>query len=234
MEGEQELGEEEKARENFGEDKLEIVKERLFFPNPLESDPGLAAIMLVVVVDGGRELYDFRPYDGSLEANWIAALGFEPEEAQRAEEFAPPDEGENEGVLEAMIKGEIWLAYTRNDGLLTAMAEGNNIPAEIKVYLPEEGSIMSGGHAGIPFNAPNKAAGLVFLDFLLSDQVQFELVRERGKYPSIATIRDHDLPEEVTSSGAWIPREEAREHWVPWPHFQYRVGLLDLWGSLTI
>ena len=152
-----------------------------------------------------------------------------------AGEFAPPDEeGEDEGVLEAMIEGEIWLAYMRNDELIRAVAEGNNIPVQIKVYLPEEGSIISGGHAGIPFNAPNKAAGLVFLDFLLSDKVQFELVKERGKDPSIATIRDNDLPEEVTSSGAWIPREEAREHWVPWPHFQYRVGLLDLWRSLTI
>jgi len=226
--------EEEAEGEPGGEEELEIDPERLFFPNPLESEAGIAAVMLVVVVGGGQELYYFGPYDKSLEEDWVEALGFEIEEDPELEEFAPPEEEQDEeGVLQALIEGEIWLAYMRNDELLAEVAEEGDLPPQIKVYLPKEGSIVSGGHAGIPFNSPNKAAGLVFIDFLLSDDIQFELVEEQGKYPSIATIEDNDLPAEITTSKAWIPREDARDEWVPWPHFQYRIDLLDLWRSLT-
>jgi len=216
-----------------GEDEGRIDPDQLFVPNPLETDTGAAALMLVVIDRGGKDLYSFRPHDSTLEAEWPAALGFEVEDEPELEEFPMPEEEAPENGLEAVIEGELSFAYLRYDEILSYVADGGIFPPEIRVYLPVEGSIISGGHAGIPFNAPNKSAALVFLDFLLSEEVQIEFALELGKYPSIATITDDSLPERITASSIWIPRVEARGEWIPWPHFQYRVDLLDLWRNLT-
>ncbi|MFB3043780.1 MAG: hypothetical protein ACE1ZC_05820, partial [Nitrososphaerales archaeon] len=167
------------------------------------------------------------------EEDFTAALGFEVEDEPELEEFPMPEEEAPQNALEAVIEGELSFAYLRYDEILSYVADGGIFPPEIRVYLPVEGSIISGGHAGIPFNAPNKSAALIFLDFLLSEEVQIEFVLELGKYPSIATITDDSLPERITASSIWIPRVEARGEWIPWPHFQYRVDLLDLWRNLT-
>lgn len=226
-------GEEEAEEVIDGEREIQIAPDQLFLPNPLETDTGAAAVMLVVVDRGGKDLYSFRPHDSTLEEQWPEALGFEVEDEPELEGFPIPEEEAPENGLEAVIEGEISLAYLRYDEILLYIAAGGIFPPEIRVYLPEEGSIISGGHAGIPFNAPNKSAALIFLDFLLTDEVQIEFVLELGKYPSIATITDDNLPERITASKFWIPRVEARGEWIPWPHFQYRVNLLDLWRSLT-
>ncbi len=216
-----------------GEDQGLIDTDQLFVPNPLETDTGAAALMLVVVDRGGKDLYSFRPHDRTLEEGWPEALGFEIEDEPELEGFPMPEEEAPENGLEAVIEGEISLAYLRYDQILLHIAEGGMLSPEIRVYLPEEGSIISGGHAGIPFNAPNKSAALIFLDFLLSEEVQTEFALELGKYPSIATITDDSLPELITASNFWIPRVEARGEWIAWPHYQYRVDLLDLWRNLT-
>ncbi|MEE9282842.1 MAG: hypothetical protein V3U49_02055 [Nitrososphaerales archaeon] len=216
-----------------GEDEGRIDPDQLFVPNPLETDTGAAALMLVVIDRGGKDLYSFRPHDSTLEAEWPAALGFEVEDEPELEEFPMPEEEPPQNALEAVIEGELSFAYLRYDEILSYVADGGIFPPEIRVYLPVEGSIISGGHAGIPFNAPNKSAALIFLDFLLSEEVQIEFALELGKYPSIATITDDSLPERITASSIWIPRVEARGEWIPWPHFQYRVDLLDLWRNLT-
>jgi len=231
--GGEEEGEEEAEEVIDGEMEIQIDPDQLFLPNPLETDTGAAALMLVVVDRGGKDLYSFRPHDSTLEAEWPEELGFEVEEEPELEGFPMPEEEAPENGLEAVIKGEISLAYLRYDEILSYVADGGVFPPEIRVYLPEEGSIISGGHAGIPFNAPNKSAALVFLDFLLSEEVQIEFALELGKYPSIATITDDSLPERIIASSIWIPRVEARGEWIPWPHFQYRVNLLDLWRNLT-
>ena len=226
-------GEEEAEEVIDGEREIQIAPDQLFLPNPLETDTGAAALMLVVVDRGGKDLYSFRPRDSTLEEQWPEALGFEVEDEPELEGFPIPEEEAPENGLEAVIEGEISLAYIRYDEILLYVSAGGIFPPEIRVYLPEEGSIISGGHAGIPFNAPNKSAALIFLDFLLTDEVQIEFALELGKYPSIATITDDSLPERITASKFWIPRVEARGEWIPWPHFQYRVDLLDLWRNLT-
>ncbi len=58
-----------------------------------------------------------------------------------------------------------------------------------------------------------------------------EEVEKRVK--EVSSLLKISLPERITASSIWIPRVEARGEWIPWPHFQYRVDLLDLWRNLT-
>lgn len=97
-------------------------------------------------------------------------------------------------LIELMKTGEIWMMPTWNDyGLATARDQNITF---MQNTFPEEGMPVRNTPIAVPRAAAHKTAGLLFLDYALSDDVQRELAKLTQQIPaSVSPGVWDDLPD---------------------------------------
>ncbi|TNC28158.1 extracellular solute-binding protein [Amycolatopsis alkalitolerans] len=91
----------------------------------------------------------------------------------------------NQGVLDLLGKGTIWMAPVWVDQALTAKAKGT-LPATVKVTQISDPSFTGqGAYLGVPKNDTRTAAVSKLLNFLLTPQAQASIVDAMNGFPAI-------------------------------------------------
>jgi spermidine/putrescine-binding protein len=98
------------------------------------------------------------------------------------QEHIYPQPTESAQMIEVMKRGEVWLMAFWNDfGLSTARDQNISFMTN---YFPKEGTPVRNTPIAVPRSAQHKMAGLLFLDFALSDKVQRELALITQQIPA--------------------------------------------------
>ena len=201
------------------------------FPNPIETNAGAALVVNTVLYYSESNYYN--GYDDSLESEWPELLNFEIDDEPEMEEM---DElfGEIEpelvidSILEAFDEEELLVGYFRYGSILLESLE-MDIDDEIEIYIALEGSMKSNVHSSIPFNANNKAGAILLINEILDEKIQTEIAYTYGSFPS-ANIAVFDTI--FDEAQFWISSDEIISNLVEWPHYQYRINILDMWRVL--
>ena len=221
--------EDDEASESEDDDDEEV--EGLLFPNPIKTNAGAALVVNAVLYYSDSNYYN--GYDNSLELEWPELLNFEIEDEPEMEGM---DElfGEIEeeividSILEAFDEGEVLVGYFRYGSILLESLE-ITIDGEIGIYIAQEGSMKSNVHSLIPFNAGNKPGAILLINEIHDDKIQTEIAYSYGSFPS-ANIELFDNIFDDTQF--WIPSDEIISQLFDWPHYQYRINILDMWRVL--
>jgi iron(III) transport system substrate-binding protein len=80
------------------------------------------------------------------------------------------------GVVQAVIRGDVWIASLIDPAVITALADG----APIAAVYPETGVPAALANVFVPAKAPSSAAGKVFVNWLLSEKGQTALQDSSG------------------------------------------------------
>ena len=221
----------ESGEDDASEDDDDEEVEGLLFPNPVESNAGAALVVNAVLYYSDSNYYN--GYDNSLESEWPELLNFEIEDEPEMEEM---DElfGEIEpeiiidSILEAFDEEEVLVGYFRYGSILLESLE-MNIDDEIEIYIAHEGSMKSNVHSSIPFNAENKAGAILLINEILGDEIQPQIAYSYGSFPS-ANI---DLFDNIfDDTQFWIPSDEIISQLFDWPHYKYKINILNMWRVL--
>ena len=224
-------GASESGEDDASEDDDDEEVEGLLFPNPVESNAGAALVVNAVLYYSDSNYYN--GYDNSLESEWPELLNFEIEDEPEMEEM---DElfGEIEpeiiidSILEAFDEEEVLVGYFRYGSILLESLE-MNIDDEIEIYIAHEGSMKSNVHSSIPFNAENKAGAILLINEILGDEIQTQIAYSYGSFPS-ANI---DLFDNIfDDTQFWIPSDEIISQLFDWPHYNYKINILNMWRVL--
>ena len=89
--------------------------------------------------------------------------------------------------------------------------------------------MKSNVHSSIPFNANNKAGAILLINEILDEKIQTEIAYTYGSFPS-ANIAVFDTI--FNEAQFWISSDEIISNLVEWPHYQYRINILDMWRVL--
>ncbi len=123
----------------------------------------------------------------------------------------------NKATIELFEAGEVtlepmWISITMQE-----VESGRLDPNWVGMYIPEP--TMPGPFDGvfIPFNAPHKAAALVFINWLLSNKVQALIPQKIGAYPAV-TEAWKDVPDEVKKQ-PWWPINPPYNDLIKWREF---------------
>ncbi len=71
-----------------------------------------------------------------------------------------------------MADDEISIAFSFNPAEASSAIANNELPATVRTYVPDGGTIGNVSFVAIPFNAAHKAGAMVVADFLLSPEAQ--------------------------------------------------------------
>ena len=205
--------------------------EGLLFPNPIETNAGAALVVNTVLYYSESNYYN--GYDASLESEWPELLNFEIDDEPEMEEM---DElfGEIkpelviDSILEAFDEEELLVGYFRYGSILLESLE-MDIDDEIEIYIAHEGSMKSNVHSSIPFNANNKAGAILLINEILDEKIQTEIAYSYGSFPS-ANIAVFDTI--FDEAQFWISSDEIISNLIEWPHYQYKINILDMWRVL--
>lgn len=80
------------------------------------------------------------------------------------------------GVVQAVVRGDVWVASLIDPAVITALADG----APIAAVYPSAGVPAAVANVFVPAKAPSTAAGKVFVNWLLSEQGQTALQESSG------------------------------------------------------
>ncbi|EHJ95573.1 ABC transporter periplasmic substrate X binding protein [Agrobacterium tumefaciens 5A] len=114
----------------------------------------------------------------------------------------------NADSISRLTAGEFMMVASWED-FVAGLQQKGEVPKTIKVYVPDFGMPGGGNVVAIPANAKNKAAALVFLNWLTSGKTQTELSREFGSAPQNP---DADTSAALVSAGdrskgfTWAPK----------------------------
>ena len=205
--------------------------EGLLFPNPIKTNAGAALVVNTVLYYSESNYYN--GYDASLESEWPELLNFEIDDEPEMEEM---DElfGEIEpelvidSILEAFDEEELLVGYFRYGSILLESLE-MDIDDEIEIYIAHEGSMKSNVHSSIPFNANNKAGAILLINEILDEKIQTEIAYSYGSFPSANIAVFDNIFDEAQF---WISSDAIISNLMEWPHYQYRINILDMWRVL--
>ncbi|MBB4581600.1 putative spermidine/putrescine transport system substrate-binding protein [Rhizobium aethiopicum] len=120
----------------------------------------------------------------------------------------------NADSITRLSDGELWIAAGFEDHLAGLQSRGE-ARKELKLYVPKMGMAGGGNGVGIPVNARNKAAALVFVEWLTSAETQSWLNEHFGTAPMNA---------KADSSKALVSADQ-RARQVAWPLQPFRKNV---------
>ncbi|MFO1007200.1 MAG: ABC transporter substrate-binding protein [Planctomycetaceae bacterium] len=100
--------------------------------------------------------------------------------------------------------GELDFTMSNNDGEVDNKVLQGVLPTTAKAYVLDSGTIRNSHYLGIPVNAPNKAAAMVLIDFLITPEAQLRKAQPEvwGDGSVLSVSR---LPEEWQLKFSQIP-----------------------------
>jgi putative spermidine/putrescine transport system substrate-binding protein len=120
----------------------------------------------------------------------------------------------NNDSISRLNSGEFWITVAWDDDTQVNFKSGS-LFKDATLYIPEFGMAGGGDCAGVLKNAKNKAAGLLFLQFLTEEDQQIKMNERIGSYLSRTdlTTAVQLLPEAQRQKNgvAWIPAPYKRE-----------------------
>jgi putative spermidine/putrescine transport system substrate-binding protein len=117
----------------------------------------------------------------------------------------------NNDSIDRVNQGEVMMAAAWDDDTSVALSKGT-LFKRAKLYIPKLGMPGGGDSLGVPANAPHKAAGMLFVSYLIQLDTQKELNQMIGSYPARTDISDENalIPE--------AQREANGRSWLPGPY----------------
>ncbi|WAH36315.1 extracellular solute-binding protein [Alicyclobacillus dauci] len=157
-------------------------------------------------------------YDPSLESKWSQGLNMLKTLGPDMYQNGVYPKG-NQGTLDLLANGDIAMAPAWSDQALSELASGQ-LPSNIKITQITPGFTGGGTYVLVPKLSAHKDAAYKFLNFLLSNNVQSEIVTKMNGYPA---IQWNQLPADQQSKFASIAKDYRY-----WPG-QYSADLTKLW-----
>lgn len=175
------------------------------YPDPNKGGTGQGFVQSVITsLAGGLDKYNGdTAVDPAKVANWNLAWDW-----LRANNPKMNVTLSNSEDIDLLNQGAASIVAAWDDDSQAAITNGT-LFKRAKMYIPQFGLPGGGDTAGVLKNAPNKAAGILFLDFLTSPDIQQLMNKTVGSIPSrngltgIPSI----IPDDIrTKNGvAWVP-----------------------------
>ena len=118
----------------------------------------------------------------------------------------------NNESIDLLNQGAASMVVAWDDDSLVALSTGT-LFKRAKMYIPSMGLPGGGDTAGVIKNAPHKAAGMLFIDFLTSLDTQKLLNKTLGSTPARTDITDSPSP---------LPEADRQKNAVPWVPAAYK------------
>lgn len=129
--------------------------------------------------------------------------------------------------------GEVTLAFSFNPAEATSAIAQGLLPASVRAFIPEEGSIGNTHFVAIPWNAANRAGALVVANFLLSPEAQLRKADPTlwGDPTVLALDRlaPNDWARFMVQQGAAMPSPQEMARVLPEPHPDWAARLEAEW-----
>jgi putative spermidine/putrescine transport system substrate-binding protein len=123
----------------------------------------------------------------------------------------------NNDSISRLNAGEFWITVAWDDDTQVNLKSGS-LFKEAVLYVPEFGLAGGGDCAGVLKNAKNKAAGLLFLNFLTDEDQQIKMNERIGSY-----LARTDLSTAIQL----LPEEQRQKNGVPWIPAFYKREFID-------
>jgi len=204
---------------------------RFTFDNSFTGMTFLKSLLYALAGDEGALSGPFNEatYQKESEKLWNHLLALKPYLWRKGETFP-------EGVAQLhqlFMNGEVDFSMSNNDGEVDNKALQGIIPNESQAFVLDSGTIRNSHYLGIPFNAPNKEAGLVLVNFLISPEAQLKkaLPEVWGDGSVLDTAK---LPDEYRKQFEQLPgrvrvasRAELEKHALMEPAPEWMIRLHD-------
>jgi putative spermidine/putrescine transport system substrate-binding protein len=118
----------------------------------------------------------------------------------------------NNESIDLLNQGAASMVVAWDDDSLVALSTGT-LFKRAKMYIPKMGLPGGGDTAGVIKNAPHKAAGMLFIDFLTTLDTQKLLNKTLGSTPARTDITDSPSP---------LPEADRQNNAVPWVPAAYK------------
>jgi putative spermidine/putrescine transport system substrate-binding protein len=142
----------------------------------------------------------------------------------------------NQAQLDDLFQnGEIYMTMGFEVGKTAGQIDKGVYPKTVKTYVFDTGTIGNSHYLAIPFNAPEKAAALLLIDFLQSPEAQIEKIKPSiwGDMPAFdvnALSEKHNTKlEAYWNHPGTIPLNELNEHRLPEMNAQYIDWIKEIW-----
>lgn len=122
----------------------------------------------------------------------------------------------NNDSIDRVNQGEVAMAAAWDDDTSISLAKGT-LFKRAKLYVPAMGLPGGGDTLGIPVNAPNKAAALLFISYLTEAETQKEMNATLGSYLART---------DIAGESALLPEEQRQKNgvaWLPGPYKKYYI-----------
>ncbi len=133
--------------------------------------------------------------------------------------------------------GEVWMTMAYDPAKASNEVMNGNFPTTTKTFVLEQGTLTNSHYLSIPFNAPNKAAAMVAINFLVSPEAQIR--KSDPTYWGEGMVLDASLLEaddvqrimeiEQARGDITLSEEELSSHQVPEIRAEYVPYLEKEW-----
>ena len=204
---------------------------RFTFDNSFTGMTFLKSLLYALASDEGALSGPFNEasYQKESEKLWNHLLELKPYLWRKGETFP-------EGVAQLhqlFMNGEVDFSMSNNDGEVDNKAVQGIIPNESRAFVLDSGTIRNSHYLGIPFNAPNKEAGLVLVNFLISPEAQLKKALPEvwgdGSVLDTAKLSDEYRKqfEQLPGRVRVAPRAELEKHALMEPAPEWMIRLHD-------
>ncbi len=180
------------------------------YPNPNNGGAGQAFVQSVIAnLTGGLDKYaGDTTVDPAKIANWDVAYNWLKDNNQYMNVTLS-----NAEDLDLLNQGAASMVSAWDDDSTAGIANGT-VPASSKMYIPQFGLAGGGDTAGVLKNASNKAAALLFLDFLTSPEIQTMMNETTGLAPArtdLSSVPSILSQAERDKGTGWMPAQYKSE-----------------------
>jgi putative spermidine/putrescine transport system substrate-binding protein len=164
-------------------------------------------MQLIYAITGGYEKYAFKPFRLEETKNWDVLWTYLNDLKKVMYKPGTFPQG-NKQVSQLFCAGEITFTVNWNSIMSEEINAGACDPAILGMYVPKPSICSPSDGFTVPFNAPHKAAALVFMNYLTSIEVQKQVATTMGSYP-VVTDAWEALPEKERTA-PYQPERDLR------------------------
>lgn len=190
--------------------------------------------VLMAVMTAPRDvLYepaDEAGFDAVTAPLWDALDAFHPHLWRSGRAFPP-----NFPALRRLLSDrEIDLAFAFNPAEAANAVSQGLLPATMRAYVPDDGTIQNAHFVAIPFNASAKAGAMVVADFLLSPEAQLEKANpDVWGDPTVLDVARLTGAQQAAfaalPTASALPPPEDLGRGIAEPHPSWHLGLISAW-----